>query len=321
MAGPTAAGKTDVLLKIQSYIQRKFPENGIEVINCDSIQVYRFLDIGSAKPSEELRRRLPHHLVDIFDPGEKFSVGDFVRQCDAIIPQIAARGNIPVVSGGTVFYFKNLLHGLAAIPALSGTYRNELEQLSSAELGERLQALDPESRQRISANDRQRLIRACEVSLETGRPFSDYKTKSVGQMKEVFRNQYRPLVLSLELPREVLYRRINQRVEEMFSMGLEREILKLKKLGYQGGDHGLQGIGYREFFSEGMPLPGEGQDYNRKQPQILEKIQQNSRNYAKRQLTFLRQFPDRKVFRPEDADEMAKKIAEFYFETTSGELV
>ena len=299
LAGATATGKTAVLLKIQDYIRQRFPSRSLEVISCDAVQVYRFLNIGSAKPSFAQRQKLPHHLVDILDPKQTFSAGSFVRHCDALIPAIISRGNIPVICGGTFFYLKSFLYGIPDIPVLSGNYRAKLAALSNAELQTRLKRLDPKSS--IHDNDRQRLLRACEVCLETGKPFSAYK-----QARREFRQQYRPLIIALDLPREELYRRINARVENMFCDGLLKEIEALQRLGYQATDPGLQAIGYKEIIAAGSPQKKP------KETELLAQIQKNSRNYAKRQLCFLRQqIPQHHSFGPENAAEIAGCILHF----------
>ncbi len=282
--------------------------DGIEVINCDSIQVYRLLDIGSAKPDARLLRELPHHLIDLLNPEEQFSAGYFVRCCDALIPQICARGRIPVISGGSLFYIKSFLHGIPDIPSSSGRYRAGLEQLDTSVLRERLRLLDEMSWQRIHPNDRQRLLRACEVCLETGRPFSAYQ-----KPRCELRGCYQPLIITLELEREILYQRINQRVCDMFAQGLEGELLHLQQLGYGPDSPGLQGIGYREFWFEAVrtgasslaALTGGSRQ------RLMQKIQQNSRNYAKRQLTFLRQLPEREVYHPSAIKRIAERILQF----------
>ncbi|MEM9424173.1 MAG: tRNA (adenosine(37)-N6)-dimethylallyltransferase MiaA [Spirochaetota bacterium] len=296
LGGATAVGKTAALQKIQQYITKR-QAGGIEVINCDSVQVYRHLNIASAKPTKEVRDSVPHHLVDILELREKFTAGYFVRQCDKLIPEIVARGNIPIISGGTVFYLKSFLYGLADIPPLSGHFRSRLEAMSCEELQHKLQTLDIKSSQRIHPHDRQRLLRACEVSWETGRPFSGYPVPTK------IRGQYQPFIITLNLARETLYRRINQRVEEMFEQGLEQEIAFLKNLGYSGKEQGLQGIGYREFFR------GNTEDKG----QILAQIQQNSRNYAKRQQTFLHQLAGSEVYDVNESKHIAQRIEGFYF--------
>ena len=291
LAGPTAVGKTAVLLQIQEKLR------DLEVISCDAVQVYRFLDIGSAKPSAALRQKLPHHLIDILDPSEIFSAGSFVRHCNALLPAIAFRGNIPVICGGTFFYLKSFLYGIPEIPKVSGIYRGKLASLGNTELQAELQRLDPESWQSIHGNDRQRLLRACEVCLETGRPFSSYK-----QEKQEFQQQYQPLIIALDLNRAELYERINARVENMFRDGLLKEVEFLRQKGYQATDPGLQAIGYKEVIEVASHYqPAE----------LLAKIQKNSRNYAKRQLCFLRQIPQHYTFHPENAAEIARCIANF----------
>ena len=318
LAGPTAVGKTAVLQQVQEYIQKDHRKSsaeylfpcGIEVISCDSIQVYRHLNIGSAKPSIQFRTALPHHLIDILDPQgtEKFNAGDFVRECDRIIPQIIARRNIPVISGGTIFYLKSFLYGLADLLPISGQFRSRLEQMSLQQLGETLKTLDTPSWQRIHPNDKQRLIRACEVCLETHRPFSSYKVENTESKvhNDNIRQQYQILIIKLNLDREKLYQRINLRVEQMFEQGLEQEILFLKQLGLDGSEHSLQGIGYREFFQT------DNKNFNKEQ--LIADIQKNSRRYAKRQISFLQQLPNQEQYSAENLQQIATRIIEFYLD-------
>ena len=300
IAGPTAVGKTKVLQQIQSALRNKSNayscRRGIEVINCDSIQVYRHLNIASAKPTAIEQLDLPHHLIDFLDPCEEFTAGYFVRQCDALIPQIIERGNIPVISGGTVFYLKNFLYGLPSIPRITGRHSQYLKSLKTVELYEKLRELDRESWQRIHPNDRQHLLRACEVCLDTGLSFSSYKPGNG------IRSQYEPLVITLNREREELYNRINLRVRLMFAQGLEKEINDIQNMGYTIADPGIQGIErYREFFLN----PGSSKE------ELLAKIQQNSRNYAKRQLTFLKHLPSREEFHPGNTAAIVQRIADF----------
>ncbi len=270
--GPTGVGKTE-------FLSLLLP--GFEVIAADSIQVYRGLDIGSAKPSTEERSRVPHHLIDIRDPHEPFDVGDFVTLATRAAAEIAARGHVPVVSGGTAFYIQNLLFGLPETPPSDPAFREETRRKWEAE-GETvfrasLAAVDAESAARIQRGDSYRLQRAWEVWAQTRRPLSSYKRFQNPEFSGAF-------IAGLDRPRAELYRRIDERVDAMLAAGLEDEVRSLAAAGYGPGDPGLRGIGYAEWFP--WLVTGEGSA-----DAVRSAIAQNSRRYAKRQLTFFRSLP------------------------------
>ncbi len=253
-----------------------------EVISADSMQVYRGMDIGTAKPEPELLKRIPHHLIDICDPSEQFHLGSFMDLADAAARDISSRGRIPVLSGGTAYYFKHFLLGLPKAPPSDPEIRRrleeELERLGSATLHKRLERLDPPSAARIDPNDTYRVLRALEVEATSGRPLSDFR------LPREPRTGLTVKVIGLERPRDELYNRINRRVERMFSQGLRQEVESLKERGYLPGDPGMRAIGYREFFSA-WERDEDDDDA------VRAAIQQNSRRYAKRQLTFFRSLP------------------------------
>jgi len=282
--GPTASGKTGILLELFSSA------NGIhaEVVSADSMQVYRGMDIGTAKPSAQERARLPHHLIDIRSPSQQFNVGDFVRLADEACLQISGRGNLPVVSGGTGFYLKNFIMGLSEAPPcdmkIRAALKWELVERGAAALMEELAACDPASAQRIHINDEYRLLRALEVFRSCGRPLSSFEASA----KEK-RANFRFIIIGLSRPREELYRRINLRCAQMFQRGLAEEVRSLYEAGFTPNDPGLRAIGYREFFVEDL---AKDQDEPRKwrlskdTDGVQALVAQNSRRYAKRQLTF-----------------------------------
>jgi tRNA dimethylallyltransferase len=214
--GPTASGKTELINRLFA------PEGGVfqggevraEIISADSIQIYRGMDIGAAKPSAEERARIPHHLIDIRNPDEPFNVGDFVHLADECCSQIAARGALPVVSGGAGFYLKNFILGLPEAPpsdpAIRAALKEELRLRGGAALMEELVHADPESGRRIHINDTYRLLRALEVFRLTGRPLSSYAAPGLDPGRDQSAgNRYRFLIIGLEWDREELYRRIN----------------------------------------------------------------------------------------------------------------
>ena len=207
--GPTAVGKTDFLLHF---------EHIGEIINSDSLQVYKYMSIGTAKPDASVTSRIPHHLVDCIDPDDEFSAGDFVKRSDKLCHEIYERGRLPMIAGGTGFFLKNFIYGLPDAPASSEEIRQKLKMRLETEgleaLREELKQKDPESWERIKPLDSYRILRALEVYYTSGSPLSDYKLPAEP------RSGYRFLLIGLNRDRAELYERINQRVEAMFNAGL-----------------------------------------------------------------------------------------------------
>jgi tRNA dimethylallyltransferase len=284
--GPTASGKTAVLARLFAGEGGEDPVCPAEVVSADSMQVYRGMDIGTAKPDAGERQRLPHHLIDIRNPDEQFTAGDFVRLADEACFDIERRGKLPVVSGGTGFYLKNFIRGLPEAPPSDGEIRAalkaEFRDRGAAALMEELRAADPVSAGRIHINDEYRLLRALEVFRLTGRPLSSYQV-SGGVQGGAPRPAYRFLVIGLERPREELYRRINERCAAMFRAGLPAEAAGLWEKGYTPKDPGLRAIGYREFFTGDVPGTYR---FSEDLAAVEALIAQNSRRYAKRQITY-----------------------------------
>ncbi len=308
--GPTASGKTDLLERLFAGPRAVFPA---EIVSADSMQVYRGMDIGTAKPTRELRARIPHHLIDIRDPDEQFNAGDFVRLADSACAAIAARGKLPVVSGGTGFYLKNFVQGLPAVPpsdpVLRAALQSELASRGAGALAAELAACDPESAAKIHLNDTYRLLRALEVFRLTGRPrgsFSAAETALAGS-----RGEYRFLLIGLDRRRADLYRRIDRRCAEMFAAGLPGEVAALAAAGYGPGDPGLRAIGYQEFFIEEEGVPGIAADL----AAVQRLVARNSRRYAKRQITFFASLPDVHWIDASDgaaaADQLKSLLADF----------
>ena len=287
--GPTASGKTSILQKLfnsNSSLQA-------EIVSADSMQVYRGMNIGTAKPTAEEQQKLPHHLIDIRYPSQQFNVGDFVRLADAACLQIVSNGKLPVVSGGTGFYLKNFIIGLSEAPPSDMEIRNQLKlefrEKDSAVLMEELTACDPVSAGRIHINDEYRLVRALEVYRSCGRPLSSFEV--ISEKESESRRRFRFIIIGLSRPRAEIYHRINVRCAEMFRLGLASEVRSLFEAGYTPDDPGLRAIGYREFFIEDDENPGKWrllEDLSG----VLELIAQNSRRYAKRQITFFKGIPD-----------------------------
>lgn len=288
--GPTAGGKTEAVSSLHHELERR-RGIAIELVSADSMQVYRGMDIGTAKPSPAERARFPHHLIDIRNPNEHFDVGAFVRLAEAAIRDAAARGAIPVVSGGTAFYIRAILAGLPETPPSDPEVRAHIEREIAAHgpaaVHEQLAAVDPSSAERIAPNDRYRIARALEVYRCTGRPRSSF------DLPVTIRNELRVVCVGLARERTALYDAVNRRVDDMFRLGLRSEVEKLVAAGYRPGDPGLRAIGYREFFYDDAEEGAASRDARqapalRADEEVIPRIKRNTRRYAKRQMTFFR---------------------------------
>ena len=292
--GPTAVGKT-------ALTEALFSE-GFEIINSDSVQVYRGLDIGSAKPEKELQDKIPHHLVDIRDPHQQYTVGDFLRDAESLVYQINERGNIPLLTGGTAYYFKQFIYSRAQTPAADVSIRERVKALIEQNGVEwaysELMRVDSTSASRININDVYRVSRALEVYYQTGKPLSSFV------LGDEMRDDIDILILALTRDKKILDDRIDKRVDIMFSMGLYDEIKALIRRGATSSWPGMQGIGYQEFF-----LARESGEMN--MDAIKKEIALNSRKYAKRQMTFFRSFPDANFVSPEDVDTIKGLVDSF----------
>jgi tRNA dimethylallyltransferase len=276
LCGPTAAGKTAAAMELACRLP-------LEVVSADSRQVYRRMDVGTAKPSREERDRVPHHLLDVVWPDEDFDAAAYASQAAAAIAAIDRRGCLPLVVGGTGLYLRALTGGLVDLPRPDPRLRERLQQQAEVEgnavLHRQLADVDPVSARALHGNDRVRLIRALEVFLQTGRPLS------VWRGEHGFRSQrYRVLKIALAPPRAELYRRIDERAAAMFSGGLVEEAAALLAAGYAPELKALQTIGYREAVQllRGATSPAAA----------LAAVQQTTRRYAKRQLTWFRADPE-----------------------------
>ena len=273
IAGPTASGKTSLAVELAKTF------NG-EVVSCDSMQVYRRMDIGTAKPTEEEKQGIVHHMLDVAEPEEDFSVSCYCEMAGPIVDDILARGKTAIIAGGTGLYMDALIRGNDFAPYPSTGRRQELEQRAKEEgievLMEWLRQVDPESAARLHLSDQKRIIRALEVYLETGETITAHNLKT--QMRPP---KYRPLWLGLDFSdRQKLYERINLRVDIMLEMGLIAEIQALLDQGVPPKCTAMQAIGYKEFVSA---LQGSGTV-----AEAAALVQQASRHYAKRQLTWFR---------------------------------
>ena len=291
--GPTASGKTELL---RGLLVGGGPSIFAEVVSADSMQVYRGMDIGTAKPSPEFLRTVPHHLIDIRDPREQFNAGDFVRLADGACRDIHSRGNIPILSGGTGFYLKNFVLGLPEAPPSDPATRErlkaDLEAGGVEPLLRELELADPVSARRIHPNDTYRLLRALEVYRSSGRPLSSFSSAGAppGGSGASGRPAYRFLLVALQRNREDLYRRIDLRTRDMFSRGLAAEAADLVESGYGPQDPGMRAIGYKEFFElpeEDLRHPSSAQLES-----LMVLVARNSRRYAKRQILYFSGLPD-----------------------------
>lgn len=271
VAGPTAAGKTILGAALAEAL-------GGEVISADAFAVYRGMDVGTAKPDPELRRRVPHHLLDVADPRQRYSAGQFIRDAEAVLTNCWARGKQPVVVGGTLFYVRALLYGLFPEPPKDEGLRRHLEAAWEEEpqvLRQKLWQLDPVSAARINPADKQRILRALEVCLVSGRPLSQlWAENPLGGPRFPF------VYLALQPPRKALHARIVQRVEDMWRQGLLEETRGLLASGVPINAHAFKAIGYREAL---RVVLGEWNEEEAKAKTVAA-----TRQLAKRQLTWLR---------------------------------
>jgi tRNA dimethylallyltransferase len=271
---------------------------GWQVVSADSMQVYRHLNIGTAKPSPEVLARLPHHLLDIVDPHTQFSAGEFVKRADEAVELIRGEGGIPVVSGGTAFYLRNYVYGLPASPPSDPLIRQAISELVQARglaaLYGELQAADPAYAATIGPSDRSRVLRALEVWRATGRPLSSFGVPSRPRPGRRF------LLVALERPRDELKARIDRRVDRMFDAGLAAEVAALRARGYTSADPGMKAIGYREFFE----CDGDAE-------RAREQIKRHTRQYARRQLVFFRSVPGVRWIPAADTDALRALLHTF----------
>jgi tRNA dimethylallyltransferase len=270
IAGPTAAGKSAVALALAE-------KNGGEIISVDSMQVYRGLDIGTAKPTKAERDRIPHHLIDICDLREAFDAAQFVRLAQKAVEEIQARGRTPIFCGGTGLYFKAFLEGLGEAPPADEKLRIELETVPLEKLLQELQDRDPATFERIDRKNPRRVIRAIEVIRLTGKKFSEQRAEWEPSARVTAPAS--PVLCLVRAPDD-LHTRINARVDEMFSRGLVEETRHLLNHGLAENKTAMQAIGYRQVVEH---LQGE-----RGLDETIELVKIRTRQFAKRQLTWFR---------------------------------
>ena len=271
IAGPTASGKTALAVELAKIT------NG-EVVSCDSMQIYRRMDIGTAKPAKEEMQGIPHHMIDVCEPDEDFSVSRYCEMAAPIVDDILARGKTAIIAGGTGLYMDSLIKGNTFAPFPSTGMREKLEAQADREgmdtMIALLQSIDPEAAQRI--HDRKRIIRALEVYYETGATITEHNRRT-----QAIPPRYSPLWLGLDFAdRQELYNRIDLRVDIMLEQGLVEEIRTLLASGISAKCTAMQAIGYKEFVAA---LEGIGTI-----EEAAEEVKKSSRHYAKRQLTWFR---------------------------------
>ena len=272
--GPTGCGKTSLSLTLAQRFAG-------EIVSCDSVAVYRGLEIGSAKPSAEQRALVPHHMLDVIDPDAFYTAGDYSRQARAALGDITGRGKLPIVTGGTGLYLRALVQGLFAGPQRSAELRDRLQSKAEARgpayLHRILHRLDPVSAARIHANDTAKVLRAIEITLAASRPMSEAWKDGRNPL-----TGYRLMRIGLNPARQELYARINARAQTMFDQGLVEETRNL--LARFGQAPALDSLGYRQaaqYLAGSLTLE-----------QAIAAARQGHRNYAKRQLTWFRSEPD-----------------------------
>lgn len=272
LCGPTAVGKTALALRLAGHL-------AVEILSADSRQVYRHMDIGTAKPSPEELAAVPHHLIDVVEPEEEFTAGDFCRLGRRALRRIREAGRLPLVAGGTGLYIQALLYGLADVPGGDDELRERLlreeREAGTGTLHTRLRTVDPVLAQRLAPHDLVRIVRGLEVFEQSGRRLSEMQAEHAAG-----RCPYRVLTLGLNMPREDLYRRIDQRVWQMLEEGLVQEVERLLQRGVPADCKAMRTIGYREIvqYIEGALTLEEA----------VSLIQRDTRRYAKRQLTWFR---------------------------------
>lgn len=295
VAGPTASGKTSAGLALAERFAG-------EIVSADSVQIYRYLDIGSAKPTMEERARVPHHMVDIRDPDEEYSAGDYVREARNCISDIVGRGAVPLIVGGTGLYIRLLLGGIGEMPPADHELREKLRAEERAKaagtLHARLAQLDPDTAREIPPENLARIVRALEVIYLTGKRFSQI------QAEHAFKDRpYDELILCLAPPRDDLYKRIDRRVDSMIESGLLEEVSNLYQRGYSRELKSMQSLGYRH---AGLILAGELEHDD-----AVRLMKRDTRRYAKRQFTWFRSEPEAMWFDPDDHEGIGCTVSRF----------
>jgi len=295
IGGPTGVGKTSAAIAVAEAF-------GGEIVGADSMQIYRFMDIGTAKPTPEEQARVRHHLIDILNPDDPFDAARYAETAGGVIKRLHEERVLPLVAGGTGLYIKALIHGIfqarPADPAVRERLKKEAEERGSAALYERLRRKDPEAAGRLHPNDAFRIIRALEVREATGKPLSAHHgDHRFGEAP------FDALKIGLTLPRETLYERIDRRVDIMIAEGLLEEVKALMEMGYGRDLKSMQSIGYRHMAAW---LAGD-----LTWAEAVRTLKRDTRRYAKRQLTWFRADPDMAWHSPEETAAIKDRVAAF----------
>ena len=299
IVGPTASGKSRLALCIAGMCQA-------EIVSADSRQIYKYMTIGTDKPSIEIQKQVPHHCIDIAEPTVYFSAGEYAKMARPIVADILSRKKLPIVVGGSGLYIQCLVDGVFEENHRDPDIRDRLKKMAKSEglkvLYQRLCAVDPEAAQRIHANDEKRIIRALEVYELTGKPISQIQKESTKPAN------FHPAFWGLQWPRNLLYERINARVDHMIESGLVDEVRELQKSGFYRKHNAMDSVGYKEIFDylDGLITLEEAVDL----------IKKNTRRFAKKQMTWFRresriQWID--VVEPADWKGIAQSILQFVF--------
>jgi len=299
LAGPTAIGKTELSLRLAEQFN-------CEIIGVDSMQIYQYLDIGTAKPSLAERAEITHHLIDYVRPDAPYNAARFVQDCRKAIFEIRGRGRVPLLAGGTGLYFTALLDGIFSMPDISQSVRDEIQaELATTDghrrLYDELIRCDPESASRIHANDTYRISRALEIYRDTGKTWASFisehkKIKTKSPRKKI-------LKISLSRQRDELYQRINRRVKIMVEQGLLTEVKNLLAMGFNSGLKPMQSLGYRHMINY--------LNNNWTWEKALELLARDTRRYAKRQITWFKADKDMLCLHPESQNEIFSKVKEY----------
>jgi len=294
IVGPTAVGKTALSLALAK-------EFNAQIISADSRQFYRFMDIGTAKPTKDELSQAPHHFIDILNPDQEFSAGRFEQAAEDLMADLFPHSPVLIMVGGSTLYMDAIWHGFSDMPHIDPRIRERLNALHQQEgldtLLTTLAEVDPATYERIDRRNPARVIRALEVYEGTGKPISYYR-----KGRNSKQHPYKIIKIGLQDDREQLYGRINERVLQMMDAGLLEEVQQLHSKGYSPKLNSLQTIGYQELF----PVIIEGADLD----EAIALIQRNSRRYAKRQLTYYRRFEDIQWFRAGKLEEVVSWVQE-----------
>ncbi|AIS52447.1 tRNA dimethylallyltransferase MiaA [Thermoanaerobacter kivui] len=299
--GPTASGKS----KLAVDVAKEF--NG-EIVSADSMQIYKYMDVGTAKITKEEMQGIPHYLIDVVDPDQEFSVAEYEKRAKEAIKDIHKRGKLPIIVGGTGLYINSIVY-IMNFSDFEGSkeFRERMKELAdihgSKYLYDRLKIIDPDAAKKIHPNDVRRIIRALEVYEFTGKPISHYQKMSGMRLNP----EYQPIMIGLNFRnRQILYDRINKRVDEMIKNNLIKEVVNLLKIGYNKDSTAMQALGYKEiveYLNGGISLE-----------EAVEKIKKGTRRYAKRQITWFKSYDFIKWFFVDDYnnyEEFKKNIIEY----------